>query len=154
VAGVDKKVSPNLNRASKVLGTGVVDSKGDKVGDIKDIVLDRSTGQVAYAVVSFGGTFGVGDKYFAVPWTALKAGQNERYVLDVNKDQLKQAQGFDKDKWPDMASEQWNRSNSRAFNQAPYWEPRSTAAARNARNEASSGSTGTGTSSKSGASDK
>jgi sporulation protein YlmC with PRC-barrel domain len=120
--GADSKVPLNLSRASKVIGTNVEDTSGKKIGDIKDVVVDRKTGQVAYAVVDFGGWLGMGDKYFAVPWKALKSGANDRYVLNTSKDALKKAQGFDKDHWPDMASESWNRENYEAFHEKPYWE--------------------------------
>lgn len=120
--GADKNVPLTLNRASKVIGTNVEDANGNKIGDIKDVVLDRKSGQVAYAVVDFGGWLGMGDKYFAVPWKALKSGDNDRYVLNTSKDALKKAPGFDKDHWPDMASANWNRENAQAYNQKPYWE--------------------------------
>ncbi len=113
----DSKVAQDLSRASKVIGTDVDDAKGKKIGDIKDVVLDRSSGRVAYAVISFGGVMGVGDKYFAVPWKALKAGSDEHYVLNTTQETLKKAQGFDKDHWPDMANEKWNRDNYRLYNQ-------------------------------------
>jgi len=150
--GADSKVPLTLNRASKVIGTNVEDEGGNKIGDIKDVVLDRKTGQVAYAVVDFGGWLGMGDKYFAVPWKSLKSGTNDRYVLNVSKDTLKKAPGFDKDHWPDMASENWNRENAQAYNQKPYWE-QSTASSHH-RHGSSSGSSKAGSSRSGGASHK
>lgn len=144
--GADSKVPLSLNRATKVIGTNVEDANGNKIGDIKDVVLDRKTGQVAYAVVDFGGWLGMGDKYFAVPWKSLKSGTNDRYVLnDVSKEQLKKAPGFDKDHWPDMASASWNRENAQAYNQKPYWE-HSTAASRHHRGSSSGSSKSAGSS--------
>lgn len=145
IPGADAKVPLNLNRASKVIGTNVEDASGNKIGDIKDVVLDRKSGQVAYAVVDFGGWLGMGDKYFAVPWKALKSGSNDRYVLSTSKDTLKKAPGFDKDHWPDMASESWNRENAQAYNQKPYWEE-STASHHHMHSGSSGSSKGAGSS--------
>jgi len=77
-------------------------------------MLDMSSGTVAYAVLSFGGLLTVGEKLFAVPWDALKLDTlNKRFLLDVDKDNLKNAPGFDKDDWPDMADQAWiNEINS------------------------------------------
>jgi hypothetical protein len=71
-------------------------------------MLEMDTGTVAYAVLSFGGFLGVGDKLFAVPWDALELDTvNKRFVLDVEKDRLQNAPGFDKDDWPDMTDRTW-----------------------------------------------
>jgi hypothetical protein len=67
-----------------------------------------NTGQVAYAVLAFGGFLGMGEKLFAVPWQALHLDTvNKRFVLDVEKERLKHAPGFDKHAWPDMDDVQW-----------------------------------------------
>lgn len=68
------------------------------------------TGEVAYAVLSFGGVFGIGEKLFAVPWSALTLDtQSKNFILNVSKEQLKNAPGFDKNDWPDMLDEAWAR---------------------------------------------
>ncbi len=98
-----------ISRASKIIGTNVKDAKGDKLGDIKDLVLNPESGQMAYAVVSFGGVFGVGNKLFAVPWKALHwTRAKEYYTLDLDKATLKKAPGFDKKHWPDSA-DKWEQ---------------------------------------------
>ena len=67
-----------------------------------------ASGEVAYAVLSFGGVLGMGDKLFAVPWSALTLDtENKRFTLNASKDRLKDAPGFDKDHWPSMADESW-----------------------------------------------
>jgi len=102
---------PGFLSASTIAGDDVYNGKDEKLGDIKDIMLDMSSGKVCYAVLSFGGLLGVGDKLFAVPWSALKLdGKNKRFVLDVETERLKNAPGFDKDHWPDMADGQWSKS--------------------------------------------
>jgi sporulation protein YlmC with PRC-barrel domain len=98
-----------ISRASKIIGTDVKDSYGEKLGDIKELVINPETGQVVYAVVSYGGAFGLGDKLFAVPWNALHWTQDKgHYVLNVDKATLKKAPGFDKNHWPDSASK-WDQ---------------------------------------------
>ena len=99
---------PSLMGADTLLGDGVVNGANEDLGDIKEIMLDMNTGQVAYAVLAFGGFLGMGEKLFAVPWQALHLDtSNHRFVLDVEKERLKNAPGFDKDAWPDMSDVQW-----------------------------------------------
>ena len=99
---------PALMGADTLIGDGVVNGDDDKLGDIKEIMLDMQTGQVAYAVLAFGGFLGMGEKLFAVPWQALHLDTtNHRFVLDVEKERLKHAPGFNKDAWPDMADVAW-----------------------------------------------
>jgi hypothetical protein len=94
--------------ADTLIGDGVVNGDDDTLGDIKEIMLDMQTGQVAYAVLAFGGFLGMGEKLFAVPWQALHLDTtNHRFVLDVEKERLKHAPGFDKDAWPNMADVAW-----------------------------------------------
>lgn len=99
---------PLLMGASTLIGNEVCNQTGEDLGDIKEIMLDTSNGNVRYAVLSFGGVLGIGEKLFAVPWKALNLDtENERFVLNVDKDRLKDAPGFDKNHWPDMADKNW-----------------------------------------------
>jgi sporulation protein YlmC with PRC-barrel domain len=99
---------PALMGADTLLGDGVVNGANEDLGDIKEIMLDMNTGQVAYAVLAFGGFLGMHEKLFAVPWQALHLDTvNKRFVLDVEKERLKHAPGFDKHAWPDMSDVQW-----------------------------------------------
>ena len=110
-------------KASSVIGTSVVDTKDESLGDIKEIVIDPSTGRVAYAVVSFGGFLSLGEKLFAIPFSAFKYNEAENeYVLDVPKDRLKAAPGFDAGHWPSLAEEKWNRDVHTYYERPPYWE--------------------------------
>jgi sporulation protein YlmC with PRC-barrel domain len=110
-------------RASNIIGTDVVSSKGDSLGDIKEVVIDPRTGKVAYAVVAFGGFLSMGEKLFAIPFSSFdfNVDKNE-YVLDISKDRLKAAPGFDADHWPSMAEEKWNRDLYKYYDRSPYWE--------------------------------
>jgi hypothetical protein len=71
-------------------------------------MLDMSRGSISYAVLSFGSFLGMGKKLFAVPWGALMLDTTyRRFTLNVPKDRLQRAPGFDQDKWPDMADPSW-----------------------------------------------
>ena len=104
----DDGSDPEVMGADTLVGNDVYNHKDEDLGDIKEIMLDMRSGKVNYAVLSFGGFLGLGDKLFAVPWDALTLDtKNKRFVLNVDKDQLKDAPGFDKDKWPNMADQSW-----------------------------------------------
>jgi surface antigen len=95
--------------ADTLIGEDVYNRQQEDLGDIKEIMLDMRSGQVAYAVLSFGGILGMGEKLFAVPWQSLELDtNNKRFILDASKEQLKAAPGFDKDSWPDMASREFS----------------------------------------------
>ncbi len=99
---------PALMGAGTLIGDDVVNGQEESLGDIKEIMLDTRSGQVAYAVLSFGGFLGIGEKLFAVPWQALQLDTvNKRYVLNIDKERLKAAPGFDPNDWPDMTDVTW-----------------------------------------------
>lgn len=101
---------PQLMGASTLTGNEVFNKDNEDLGSITEIMLDMATGTVRYAVLSFGGFMGMGEKLFAVPWTALKLDtEHLRFVLDVNKSRLESAPGFDKQQWPDMADPDWQK---------------------------------------------
>ena len=79
-------------RAKKVLGTTVKDTSGRKIGEIEDVVLDKQSNNILFAVVGFGGFLGIGEKYHPVPWSTLNydEGQNA-YIVDFTKEQLQAA---------------------------------------------------------------
>lgn len=101
---------PKLMGAGTLIGDDVYNTKEEAIGDIKEIMLDTLSGTVVYAVVAAGGFLGMGSKLFAVPWKALKMdAANKRFTLDISKERMKDAPGFDKDHWPDMADPSWNK---------------------------------------------
>lgn len=99
---------PSLMGADTLLGNDVYNNDGEDLGDIKEFMIDMASGKVAYAVLSYGGLMGMGDKLFAVPWAALALDtENKRFTLNTRKDALKDAPGFDKDDWPLMSDQTW-----------------------------------------------
>jgi sporulation protein YlmC with PRC-barrel domain len=110
-------------KASSIIGTDVVNTNHKNLGDIKEIVIDPHSGQVAYAVVSFGGFLGMGEKLFAIPFSSFKYEEaDNHYVLDISKERLEAAPGFDSAHWPSMADEQWNRDVYNYYERSPYWQ--------------------------------
>lgn len=112
---------PRLMGADTLIGNDVYNHKDEDLGDIKEIMLDMSSGQVAYAVLSFGSFLGMGEKLFAVPWSALTLDTiNKRFILNVEKGRLKSAPGFDKDDWPDMADRSWTQDIHAYYGTRPH----------------------------------
>lgn len=109
--------------ASKVIGEAVTNRQDENLGKIQELVFDAKSGRLTYAVLSFGGFLGMGNKLFALPWGSLDFSATEnKLVLDVDKEKLKAAPGFDADaKWPDFADRAWGSSIHTYYGQAPYW---------------------------------
>ena len=120
---VDQGPGPELMGAETLLGNDVYNLKDEDLGDIKEIMLDMRTGRVSYAVLSFGGFFGMGEKLFAVPWSALKLDTiNKRFTLDVEKERLETAPGFNPDSWPNMADTTWEKTIHDYYGTQPHVE--------------------------------
>lgn len=97
-----------LAARASIIGSKIVNSSGEELGKIEDVVIDTRTNQVAYAILSFGGFLGLGEKHFAIPWETIRFDAVElKAKLDIDKDRLKNAPGFDKESWPDMANSEW-----------------------------------------------
>lgn len=109
--------------ATTLAGDSVRNGAGESLGKVKELMIDIPSGRVAYAVLSFGGILNMGNKLFAVPWNALTLDEDEKqFILDVDKNRLENAPGFDKDNWPDMADESWGEQIFSYYGTAPYWE--------------------------------
>ena len=95
---------PRVLSGTKLMGNKVVNTAGEQLGTVKELMIDLDDGLIAYAVLSFGGFLGLGDKLFAIPWEALTFNSDDQtFILDVDKEVLEDAPGFDKDHWPDNA---------------------------------------------------
>ncbi len=114
---------PHVMAASTLTRDKVVNPQGETLGDLQEIMLDVPRGRVAYAVLSAGGFLGLGEKYFAIPWGALTLDvESKRFILDIDRERLTNAPGFDKNNWPSAADETWNREVHSYYNTRPYWD--------------------------------
>lgn len=112
----------NVLSASSLKGTHVHNPAGDHLGSVEDIMLDLHTGSVSYAVLSFGGFMGFGNKLFAIPWSILEVDMDkEQVIVDMDKESLKDAPGFDKDNWPLTPDPDWLESVYSYYSIDPYW---------------------------------
>ncbi len=103
-------VNPRVLSSSSLMGDKVINSQGQDLGKIEDFMINLSSGCVEYAVLSFGGFLGMGDKLFAIPWKAMRLDTDRHaFILDVPKEKLENAPGFDKNNWPDMADPTWSK---------------------------------------------
>jgi len=97
----------SLFKASKLIGYTVKNKKGEEVGKIEELVINSRDGRIAYAVLSFGGFLGMGDKLFAIPWKSLTPIPDQQsFSLDIDKEKLAETPGFDETNWPDMAPQE------------------------------------------------
>lgn len=95
----------NIVKSGELTGAKVINPTHESLGDIAEVVIDKTSGKVNYLVLDFGGFLGFGNKFFAVPWNLFLYNNDEDcFVLNVDKQQLKNAPGFDKDHWPNFAS--------------------------------------------------
>jgi sporulation protein YlmC with PRC-barrel domain len=105
-------------RASETIGLRVENAQGQNLGKIEDLVFNPENGHIRYAVLSFGGVVGIGEKWFAIPWnhfrpetkTGTTGHESFMLVLDVDKNKLKNAPGFDSKRWPDFGDKAYGTS--------------------------------------------
>ena len=109
--------------ASTLEGDSVHNSAGESLGKVDEIMIDIPSGRIAYVVLSFGGVLGLGNKLFAIPWSAVTVDEDKKcLILDVDKQTLENAPGFEKDAWPDMADTVWGAEIYHYYGASPYWE--------------------------------
>jgi hypothetical protein len=100
----------NLISASKVTGTNVYNRQGEKLGSVYDVMLDKASGQVAYAVMSFGGFLGMGESYHPLPWRALTYDpRQDGYVVDIDRSRLEGASHYTAGDEPDWKDREYAR---------------------------------------------
>jgi sporulation protein YlmC with PRC-barrel domain len=117
------KTEPQVLSATTIIGDKVINPQGEHLGEIKELMIDLDLGRVAYAVLSFGGVMGLGEKLFAVPFQALQLRPDRHeFVLNVDKEKLKKAPGFDKNNWPSTADRTWGAQIHKYYGYEPYWE--------------------------------
>ncbi len=109
--------------ASSLKGDNVVNHQGEDLGKIEEIMVDLDRGRIAFAVLSFGGFLGMGDKLFAIPWQAFSVDTaQKRLILNAKKELLEKATGFDKNNWPNMADHTWGTTLYGYYGYKPYWD--------------------------------
>jgi sporulation protein YlmC with PRC-barrel domain len=113
----------NVLSTADIIGDKVVNRAGENLGKLEELMLDLEKGRVAYAVLSFGGFLGMGDKHFALPFEALKLDANhDCFILDVDREKLKNAPGFDKSNPPKAADRTWGAEIYKFYGYQPYWQ--------------------------------
>jgi len=113
---------PEIMAADTLEGDSVINMNDEDLGTIQDIMIDVPHGRVAYAVLATGGVLGIGSRLHAVPWSALTLDANRKcFVLNVDKERLQNAPGFDKDHWPSMADQRWASEVYGYYGAPPYW---------------------------------
>jgi hypothetical protein len=100
----------------------VVNLAGENIGKLEELMIDVLTGRVAYAVLSFGGFLGIGDKLFALPWSAITVDEgNKVLIVNITKQELDKMPGFDKQHWPDLGDLDYATGVYRQWGATPYW---------------------------------
>jgi len=116
------KETSRLISADKVEGTSVYNPEGEKLGSIEGVMIDKQTGKVAYAVMSFGGFLGIGEKYHPLPWSVLKY-ETDRggYVVNLDKRTLEGAPMYGERDTVNWEDEAWGRKVHDYYGVPPYW---------------------------------
>lgn len=113
---------PQVLSTDTMIGDPVRNRAGEDLGKIEELMVDINSGRVNYAVLSFGGFLGLGSKLFAIPWQSLSLDtENKCFYLNVDKELLKEAPGFDKDNWPNFADRKWGQTIYNYYGVNPYW---------------------------------
>ena len=118
---VRQVAAPSLLAADDIRGTAVFDANGGKLGTVDHVMLDKVSGQAIYAVISFGGFLGIGQRYHPLPWSTLRyAGHAGGYVVDLDSARLKTAPSFDgvgEFRW----TAEYSRMVDRYYGAPLYW---------------------------------
>lgn len=120
---METAVKQGVIMAPKIIGEGVINRQNESLGKIHELVFDSVDGRLVYAVLTFGGFMGMGNKLFAIPWRAFEfAALEHKLILGVDKAKLKAAPGFDQNAvWPDFADRTWGGTIHKYYGYEPYW---------------------------------
>jgi len=115
--------SGRLIAADQVEGTSVYNPSGESLGSVEDVLIDKHSGKIAYAVVGFGGFLGIGDRHYPLPWEKLKYDTSMGgFVVDIDRRTLEGAPSYTSDEtvgWEDPA---WGRRVYDYYGARPYWD--------------------------------
>jgi sporulation protein YlmC with PRC-barrel domain len=115
------KRTPNSHVSSNdVEGTEVYNTNGDHVGEIDHLIIDKGSGRVSYAVMTFGGFLGLGKNHYPIPWSALNYDTEKGgYRTSITENQLRDAPEYRDDAWEDR---DWERKTHEYYRVQPYWD--------------------------------
>lgn len=109
-------------RASRVIGTSVYNTAGEKIGTIEDVMLDKLSNSIMFAVIGFGGFLGIGEKYHAIPWSTLDYEKQEGgYVVPFTRQQLEGAPAYTVDELSGNDGKKARDTSYEYYNVPPYW---------------------------------
>ena len=115
--------SGRLIAAKQVQGTDVFGSTLDKIGAIEDVMIDKASGRIAYAILSFGGFLGIGDRYFPVPWEKLTYNTDiGGYVTDIGRDVLEGAPSYTDRTAAPWHDDAWGQDVYAHYGMHPFWD--------------------------------
>jgi sporulation protein YlmC with PRC-barrel domain len=114
-----------LNTTHSLVKNGVMNDKGENLGKIEELLIDLETGQIMFAILSFGG-FGRSSKFFTVPWELLRfSAHDKKYILDIPRDIIEKGAGYDSmEKVLDKADTNWLGNKYEYYSNKPEWEKR------------------------------
>lgn len=123
MASLDDTTNPSgrLIAAKQVQGCSVYNTELEKLGSVEDIMLDKVSGRIAYAILGFGGFLGIGDRYFPLPWEKLCYNTElGGYVVDISREMLEGAPAYENEaQWSDPA---WGADIYAYYGVKPYWD--------------------------------
>jgi sporulation protein YlmC with PRC-barrel domain len=95
-------------KSGEIVGVKVKNAENENLGEIAEVVIEKQSGKVSYLVLDFGGFLGFGNKFFAIPWNRfLYNNKEDCFILNIDKQHLKDAPGFDKDHWPNFSAPEY-----------------------------------------------
>ena len=108
--------------ASRVIGTTVYNTAGENIGEIEDVMLDKLSNGIMFAVIGFGGFLGISEKYHAIPWASLDYDEDRGgYVVPFSEDQLKAAPSYSINELTGSDGEAARDASYNYYNVQPYW---------------------------------
>jgi sporulation protein YlmC with PRC-barrel domain len=123
--GASSVQDPVLLRSSTLFDYRVKSPQGEDLGKIEEVMIDMEVGRVAYAILSFGGFLGLGNKWVPVPWDAVALRPDEKaLILTIEKQKLQKAPNFEATTLPELANRQWGAVIHTYYGYPPYWEKR------------------------------
>ncbi len=109
-----------LISSDRVEGTAVYNREGERLGTIDTLMIEKASGQVEYAILSFGGLFGIGSEHYPLPWAKLDYdGDKHGYVVDMTREQLLDAPSYPPDDKPEFSADYYRNIN--AFYGMGFW---------------------------------